>query len=389
MKMVLVFLISALAFIWQTSLSAAPDPGYTCQGNTIRKTFPSGALWKICWTIKDKEGLSLSQIHFKAPGGYYRRVLGEASLSQVQTNFNDGNTASIFITTQIGMGGDRTQTITRKTCKGGKLYAENGRNVMCARTLPKGYLYKHKTQRQASAFELSSYSQIGTRNYQLRWMFHENGIIEPAIGLKPYSQKPAKYSSPYGRSDGQNSKTNTNFTDHYLWRLDFDIGDTHADDSVREVSSKPSQDRRKKYKTVDTLQTEVAKRLSPENKTFWNIFDGSIAHPGIGPVSYDIMPSSYDQSGANNSNQSWLDHDVYFTRYNRCERHMANNKVGCGDNVTDFIRNNQAITQTDIVIWYKQSNHYQSSSEDTNKTAPRRWTSFQLIPRDWNAKNPY
>nr|CAA6829665.1 MAG: Monoamine oxidase [uncultured Thiotrichaceae bacterium] len=387
MKLTLTFITSILLLAWHQSLIAAPDN--TCQGNNIRKNFPSGASWDICWTIATKEGLKLSQVHFKTPNSNYRRVLGEASLSQIQAGFDDGATDPVYITTQMGLGGNNAQTIDQQTCNGGELHAENGRNVLCARTMNKGYLYKYNSQRQTEAFELSSYSQIGPRNYQLRWTFYENGTIQPAIGLSGVLPAVDESAEQYGWPVGQNGEIATGFTDHYLWRLDFDLDDSHGNDSVQEISSVPSADRLKKFKTINTLQTETAKKLNPGNKTFWRIVDSNTPHPDIGPVSYEIVPAHYDQSGANSLNQSWLSSDMYFTRYNRCERHMANNPTaGCSSSVTEFINNNQSIEQADVVAWYKQSNHYLPRSEDSNRIATR-WSSFQLFPRDWNTKNPY
>lgn len=387
MKLTLTFLTSVLLLAWHHSASATPDN--TCQGNNIRKTFPSGALWDICWTIADKEGLSLSQVHFKAPGSAYRRVLGEASLSQIQATFDDGAIDPMFITTQMGLGGSNSQTINQQACRNGELHAENGRNVLCARTLQKGYLYKYTTQRQTDAFEISSYSQVGPRNYKLRWTFYENGTLEPAVGLSGTLPAVGESSAQYGWPAGQNGEIATGFTDHYLWRLDFDLDTNHSNDSVQEISSVPSQNRLKKHKTIDTLQTETARQLNPENKTFWRIVDNNVPHPGTGPVSYEIVPSHYDQSGANSLNQSWLANDVYFTRYNTCERHMANNLAAdCSDNVAGFIDNPQSIEQADVVAWYKQSNHYLPRSEDNNRMATR-WSSFKLFPRDWNTQNPH
>lgn len=387
MKLTLTFMASVMLLTWNHAANATPDN--TCHGNNIRKAFPSGAAWNICWTIADKEGLSLSQVYFKSPDSPERRILGAASLSQIQAGFDDGATNPVFITTQMGLGGSNAQTINQQACPGGELQAENGRNVLCTRTLQKGYLYKYTTQRQTEAFELSSYSQVGPRNYQIRWTFYENGTIEPAVGLSGIFPAVDGSAEQHGWPVGQNGEIATSFTDHYLWRLDFDLGTTHGNDSIQEISSTPSADRLKKYKSIDTLQTETAKQLNPANKTFWRVIDNSIPNPGIGPVSYEIVPAHYDQSGANSRNQSWLEYDMYFTRYNACERHMANNPTnGCSASVSDFVDNYQSITKTDVVAWYKQSNHYLPRSEDSNRLATR-WSSFQLLPRDWNTSNPY
>jgi primary-amine oxidase len=387
MKLALTFLTSVLLLAWQQSLTAAPDN--TCQGNKIRKTFDSGALWDMCWTIADKEGLTLSQVHFKAAGSTYRRVLGEASLSQIQAAFDDGAVEPVFISTEMGLGGSNAQTLNRQVCEDGELQAENGRNVLCARTLHKGYLYKYNSQRQTEAFELSSYSQIGPRNYQLRWTFYENGTIEPAVGLSGILPAVGQSSADYGWPVTGNGETGTGFTDHYLWRLDFDLDTNPDNDSVQEISSIPTDNRLKKQKTMTMLELETAGKLNPDHKTFWRIIDNAASQPGIGAISYEIVPSHYDHSGANSLNQQWLEHDIYFTRHNHCERHAADNSAGnCGNTVADFIDNSQSIAQADVVAWYKLTNHYLPRSEDSNRIATR-WSSFQLFPRDWNSQNPY
>ncbi len=387
MKKVLALLSSALLLAWQNPLGAAPNS--TCQGKNIRKIFPSGALWDICWTIADKEGLSLSQVHFKAPNGQYRRILGEASLSQVQTIFDNRTNSPVFITTQMGLGAKNTQALYAKNCQNGELHAENKKKILCARTVHKGYMYKYNFQRQTEAFELISHSQVGLRSYQLRWTFYENGTIEPAIGFSGILSEKKENDQQRNRLNGQNDKTLTSFTDHYLWRLDFDLDTTHNDDSVQEINSIPYKNRTRKYKTINTLQTESARQLNPEHKTFWCIVDGNTSRSDIGPASYEIVPSHHDQSGANSFNQNWLKNDLYFTHYNRCERNMADNSTeDCKDNVADFIEDHQNIHQADIVAWYKQNNHYLPRSENPFRMTVQ-WNSFTLIPRDWNTQNPY
>ncbi|MEZ5537088.1 MAG: hypothetical protein R3F02_15875 [Thiolinea sp.] len=387
MKLTLAFLTSALLLAWHHSLPAAPDSA--CRGSLISKTFSSGALWDICWTIDDNEGLTVSQVYFQAPGATYRRVLGAASLSQIQAVFDDGAIDPVFINTDIGLGGDNAQALDQQACRNGKLHAENGRNVLCARTLPKGYLYKYNSQRQTEAFELSSYSQIGPRNYQLRWTFYENGAIEPAIALSGILPAVGQSNTEHGWPVTQDGEIGTGFTDHYLWRLDFDLGSDSGNDAVQEISSIPTTNRLKKQKTIDTLQLETGKQLNPDHKTFWRIIDTAISQPEIGAISYEIVPSHYDQSRANSLNQSWLENDLYFTRYKDCERYAVDNLAdSCGENVTDFVADQQPIDQADVVAWYKLSNHYLPRSEDSNRIATR-WSSFQLFPRDWNVSNPY
>jgi primary-amine oxidase len=80
---------------------------------------------------------------------------------------------------------------------------------------------------------------------------------------------------------------------------------------------------------------------------------------------------------------------VFFTRYKDCEKQAARNTTanGCASDVSQFV-NNESINSQDVVVWYKQSYHHLPRSEDSNRIATQ-WSSFQLLPRDWHARNPF
>lgn len=384
------YLIPSMTFIslmaWQNLAMAAPNA--TCQGEALKKTFASGAVWEFCWTIKDQEGLVLSQVHYQAPGTTYRRVLGEASLSQIEAEFDDGAIDPKFVTTQLGLGGNNMLAQTAQDCPAGELHAWNGRNVLCATTQKAGYLYKYNSQRQTERFDISTSSQIGPRNYSLRWSFYENGTIEPAVGLSGILPAVGESTADYGWPVGANGQIGSSFMDHYLWRLDFDLDDDPSNDLIEEINSTPTPDRLRKTKTLDVLGTETARSLNPETKRFWRVRDGDSRNQAGYFISYELVPSNYDQSRANNRNQAWLANDVYFTTYNACERFAANNpSTNCSENAAQFV-SGQSINRQDVVLWYKQNNHYLPRSEDSNRMGIR-WSSFKLLPRDWNAQNPF
>lgn len=371
---------------WQNVALATPNNA--CQGEALHKTFASGAVWEFCWSIKDQEGLVLSQVHYQAPGTAYRRVLGEAALSQIEAEFDDGAVDPKFVTTQLGLGGNNSLTQTAQDCPAGDLHAWGGRNVLCATTHKAGYLYKYNTQRQTERFEISTSSQVGPRNYTLRWSFYENGTIEPAVGLSGILPAVGESSAQYGWPVGANGEIASSFMDHYLWRLDFDLDDTANNDVVEEINSVPSADRLRKTKTLAVVGSESARRLNPETKRFWRVRDGDSRNAAGNYISYELVPSNYDQSLANSRNEAWLQNDVYFTAYNACERFAANNPTtNCGDNVAQFM-SGQNLNRQDVVLWYKQNTHYLPRSEDSNRMGTR-WSSFKLLPRDWNAQNPF
>ncbi|MCB1622755.1 MAG: hypothetical protein KDI44_18700 [Thiothrix sp.] len=360
----------------------------SCQGQTLQKTFASGANWRFCWDIRDQEGLVLSQVFYQAPGNTQRRVLGEASLSQIEAEFDDGAIDPVFVTTTLGLGGDNLQSLNAGDCPGGQIQSRNGRPVLCTRTRDAGYLYKYTTQRQTQAFEINTLSGVGPRTYIQRWRFLENGTMEPAIGLSGVLPAVNESATDYGWPVSTSGEIATGLTDHYLWRLDFDIGDNAADDVVEEITSTPSYNRLTKIKAISTIQTETGRSLDPETKRFWRIRDGSVRNGNGNYISYELVPTHYDQSRANSRDESWLSQDVYFSRYQPCERFAADNDSSCGKSVTTFINNNQNLNQEDVVVWYKINNHILPRSEDSNRMAVR-WSSFKLLPRDWHTQNPF
>lgn len=376
----------SLLIVWQNPVFAAPSN--TCTGQALSKTFASGASWNLCWEPRQAEGIVLSQVTYKAPNHAARRVLGEAALSQVETALDDGSVAPLFLTTEAGFGGNNLQTLSATACTNGTLHASSGRNVLCDTTRDHGYSYKYTTQRQGQLWELSSHSQIGSRNYAVRWRFYENGTLEPSLGLSGELPVVDASAAQYGWSAMQSGKIATGFTDHALWRLDFDLDTTPSNDVVEEISSTPSADRLRKIKAITPLNTETGRNFDPETKRFWRIRDGILTNGSVGQLSYELLPNRYDHSRANSSNTPWLAHDVFFTRYNACEKHAANNPTNnCTANVSQFV-NGESLNQQDIVVWYKQSYHHLPRSEDSNRIGTV-WSSFQLLPRDWHSTNPF
>ncbi len=375
-----------LLTLWQAAAHAAPDD--TCNGQSFSKTFASGAKWRLCWANQPAEGIVLSQIRYQAPHQPERRVLGQASLSQLETAFDDGSVTPLFLSTEAGFGGNNLQTLTAQDCATGTLHAADGRNVLCETTRDSGYSYKYVTQRQGQLLELASHSQIGARNYSLRWRFYENGTLEPSLGLSGELPIVDATAPDYGWAAMQSGKIATGFTDHALWRLDFDLDTTPANDVVEEITSTPTADRIRKTKAITTLSTETGRSFDPEIKRFWRVRDGVLTNGSVGQLSYELVPNRYDHSRANSSNADWLAHDVFFTRYNTCEQHAANNSTtDCGANVSQFA-NGESLDQQDVVMWYKQSYHHLPRSEDSNRIGTV-WSSFQLLPRDWHATNPF
>lgn len=381
--------LGAVAIFLNPFAIAEARPGNpSCpSGQTLQSTLSTGASWSMCWEARDEEGVVLSDIRYQAPGQAQRRVLGEMSLSQIQRNYDDGSAAE-YLVTDYGLGGGNFIALDNNECSGGQLHNYAGKPVLCQVQKDSGYIYKYGTQvaRSGKALSLVSASQIGSYSYTQEWLFHENGTIEPKIGLSGsinrYSYDP-NFSWPM-QQDGNGG---IGFVDNYFWRMDFDLGNSNSNDIAEQITSSLNLARTKRSKSISTISTESGRNFSPAVKRFWRVRDGSQTN-GVSPISYELVLLNYDHQSTGANNEAWLNNDVFFTRYNACERFAVDNSTagGCGANVKEFT-NSQGINSNDVVVWNRLSYHHLARDEDDNVIGMR-WNGFKLLPRDWHSTNP-
>ena len=356
-------------------------------GQTIQSTLSSGSSWSMCWEAREKEGVVLSDIKYQAPGQSSRRVMGEMSLAQIQRNYDDGSPVR-FLVTASGLGGDNFISLTQSECGSGQLLYSAGKPVMCQSKKDAGFIYKNGTQAAVSGVDLSllSASQMGNYSYTVEWIFKENGTIQPKVGLSG-SLDQTGTDANFGWPIQQNGEVGVGFVDNYFWRMDFDLGASGNNDVIEQITSTLSADRTKRSKSIATITTEAGRNFSPEVKRFWRVRDGSETN-GFAPISYELVMLNYDHQTVGSNNESWMNRDIYLTKYNACERFAADNSVanGCGWGVNSYT-NGVGINSGDVVLWNRMSYHHLPRDEDDNVIGMR-WNSFKLLPRDWHAVNP-
>ncbi len=379
-------LFSLFALLLTNVAQARPNTSSCPTGNTITKTFSSGAAWDMCWEVRDQEGVVLSDVHYKPVNKTRRRVLGEASLSQIQTEYDDGS-ASEYLVTQFGLGGSNLQTLTSSMCEGGQLRKNAGRDVLCEVTKANGYIYRYRNniRRQGSKLDIFSASNINAREFIIKWSFLENGTIEVASGLTGQFNKTTSNIANGWQVTAQN-RIATGFTDHYFWRMDFDIASDNGNDIIEQIKSVPSSDRLTKTKQVQTISSELAASFTPADKKFWRVKDQSVTNAANQAISYEMVMLNYAQQSKGNSNSAWLANDVFMTKYNECERFAVQNPTSnCGSNVSQFV-NAESINAKDVVVWYRLVHHTLPRDEDFSPAAVQ-WSRFVLLPRDWTSTN--
>jgi len=356
-------------------------------GQSIQSTLDTGATWSMCWEARNEEGIVLSDIRYQAPNQSSRLVMGELSLSQIQRNYDDGTAAELLVTSQ-GLGGNNFIALNNNECSGGQLRYSAGKAVLCEVKKDAGFLYKYATNqaRTGKVLELMSASQLGSYSYTVVWVFHENGMIEPKVGLSGTVSR-TSYDPNFSWPMQQDGLGGIGFVDNYFWRMDFDLGANPSNDIAEQITSTLDTTRTTRSKQISTITNEAGRVFSPESKRFWRIRDGSETN-GVLPVSYELVMLNYDHQSKGAYGESWLNSDVYFTAYNACERFAVGNdtSTGCAWDVSQFT-NAQNINSSDLVVWNRLSYHHLARDEDDN-VINMRWNGFRLLPRDWHAQNP-
>jgi primary-amine oxidase len=381
------FALIILSSVFGSSVQAAPNNASCSTAQSIQSTLSSGAKWSMCWQARAEEGVVLSNIRYQASGQVERKVLGEMSLSQIQRNYDDGSPTQ-YIVTDSGLGGDNLIALKENDCASGELKSVGRKNVLCQKTQSAGIIYKFATEQAVTGevLSLTSVSQVGNHSYIQEWLFHENGTIQPKIGISGMLDKigdDARYGSPI-QADGT---VGIGFVDNYFWRLDFDLGGDSGNDVVKQIANNLSVNRETRIKNVTAISTESSRSFSPEVKRTWVIQDSSETN-GFSPISYELVLLNYAQQSSGQNDEPWLSKDVFFTAYNDCERFAVKNPTtnGCGADVSEFV-SGDSLNSADVVAWNRLSYHHLPRDEDDNLIGTQ-WSQFKLLPRDWHTRNP-
>ena len=362
---------------------ARPNTASCDAAHTINSTLAAGGEWSMCWSADIESSVVLSNIVYSSPAGEVRRVLGDLSLSQIELQYDDGQSAE-YLLTDHGFGGSNTVSFDQETCADGNILQNNSVGIICSEEISRGYIYKYySSHTQGSLLQLRTLSRVNGLIFVQRWQFFDTGDIAIALGTSGVLQQ---YGSSANGWKVNDSDYATGFTLLPVWRLDFDIGADSGNDKVVEIESRPSSSRYRKIRVNTEITNEAARPIDSENKRFWQIADDSETIFQNQFVSYQLEP--LDLSDHGQTNLSWLQNDFFVTRYKACEQHaMDNPRNNCGGALNEFI-NGQSVSSSDLVVWYKTMYHHLPRAED-NSAIPIRWTGYSISPRDWVIDNPF
>jgi len=408
MKQIIVGIVVAIAAVVGTASPAraqCADPSETFV-TTVTRTFTSGSAWSIGVSHRACEGLAIGPVFFTPAGGVQQEVLFKGTIAEVHVPYHTGSPRFFDVTSSTNGLGANAVALTPAEC-GGALFDAN---QICVQNADGGYGWKFGNSfRLAQAVEIFMSSQLGMYNYINKWTFHDNGSIEPQVGLTGRLQEIAAGAGylPYGAQLNPAAGpplVGKSHMHNFYYRLDFDIGGA-ANDAVARINFNPSL-----VASPDTacatvgqcgtntqtqILTEQAQVFSTTGQTSWVVYDKSIVNADGRSIGYEIQPKVTGLwRGMTGGSEPWSNAELWVTTFNSCERYAVENFaphldascVAPAANVSAML-SGASVDGVDLVVWYV--NRFQHVPRDENQlNMPIEWTGFSIEPRNFYFQNP-
>jgi primary-amine oxidase len=352
--------------------------------------------------------LTIGPVFFTPAGGASTEVLFRGTLAEVHVPYHTGSPRFHDVTSSTdGLGVSANAIVLAAAECGGSLFDGNR---ICVQNADGGYGWKFGTNfRTAQSIEIFMSSQLGQYNYINKWTFHDDGSIEPQVGLTGRLQSFGNGAAylPYGAQLNPAASPPVVGKSHmhnFYYRLDFDIGGS-GNDAVARVNFNPST-----VASPDTscatvgqcgtntqtqILTEQFQSFSSFGQTSWIVYDKAILNSDGRNIGYEILPKITGQwRGMTSTTEPWSNADLWVTTFDPCERFAAENfaphlDASCGTPAADLsaMLNGASVDGADLVVWYV--NRFQHVPRDENQlNMPIEWTGFSIEPRNFFFQNP-
>jgi primary-amine oxidase len=221
--------------------------------------------------------------------------------------------------------------------------------------------------RRGRSLALWSASQMGAYNYTTRWEFHDDGTIEPAVGLSGALQ--------FG---------DTAHVHNVYWRLDVDVDDSGNDRVEEFYRVKPAGN--DGSRGVFAWTPLLGETMRPNDLTTfrkWRVADTVKKNAHGAPWSYELIPHAGDGNFRSTLAEGFTRGELWVTRYKPGERFVSTDTA---DLLSGYLTGDP-IDGQDLVLWYVLHEHHEVRDEDA-PYMPMEWVHFTLRPRDFFDDNP-
>ena len=324
-----------------------------------------GANWSLCWEVRAHEGLAITHAFYKEDGAE-RRVLADATVAQIFVPYETGTPR--YHDVAYGLG-PAMQLISAAECDegtlmyGGKVCREVHDRGTSERFCADGSCHA----REGQAVALWSSSQMGAYNYLTRWEFHDDGTIEPGMGLAGVLQ--------FG---------DTAHSHNLYWRLDLDI-DGPENDRVEEFYriSPAWSDGSVGAMSWVPLLGETFRSNDPDTFRKWRVVDTERKNAAGAHMSYELIPHMGDGNMRTTRDEGFTKGELFVTRANSGERFVSTDEA---DLLSGYL-NGESVDGEDVVLWYVVHELHEVRAEDS-PYMPVEWIHFKLRARNFFDESP-
>jgi primary-amine oxidase len=345
--------------------------------NEIIQVFPSNEVmrtaWKVHWATRTGNGLYIQDAWFKrGPKDPWMQVLGDARIAEIFVPYHTGSPRFWDIDQGFDM-----RTLTREDAgPHGKLLGNPP--LVCAELRDRGIIWVETTKGSRRGQTLVLWGAIHASNYYYitEFGFQDDGTITFRLG-----------------STGRNypSREWEGHMHNGMWRVDVNL-DGPSNNSVYLVEHlEPDGEHPGKARTRRTpfnQGSEGGANWDALRFTSLQIVNDKKKNKRGQIASYELMSLRMGNARHyNDEKEECSHHDFWVTR----------NKPGelFYPNVPKYVRDQEPIMNTDVVIWHSAAGHHEPRSEDGEMlknelvgATPVMWSGFDLRPRNIFDRSP-
>lgn len=378
-----------------------------CEENAepLAQTMSSGSTWSMCFSVHDKRGMILSDIHFAPVDEEPEQLIHEMSLAQMEVPYDDGERLTSDITA-AGFGGTAMHSLTETECTGEKISvpvanigdgSEFGdspeRDVLCSETADSGLSYRSHAEGELTVargdeWRLSTISKVGWYEYISEYVFGSDGSIRPALGatgdLSPVDYTDEDHGWPIGDGEADYAASHAH---NVVWRVHWGLGEDENLD-VEQYDAEDTGDMGSESPIVEGSLVDVDEPSSHEgdDRRWWRVLAPETLNEEDRPISYEINLGRSDSFTFVDDEEHHGDdagYDIAFTNYDECEEFATENRGDCGRGVPEYIDDDDEPLD-DVVSWVAVGYHHVPRDEDQSPMELH-WQSFLMNPRDLTA----
>jgi primary-amine oxidase len=409
-------------------ISQPEGPSYTMDGHLIR-----WQNWSFRFTLHPREGPVLYQVAYQ-DGDKLRPVLYRASLSEMLVPYGDPDSnwtfRNAFDEGEYGIGrmagpiepfkdapanaafldADFADDLGKpyKVEKAVAIYERDG-----------GLLWKHldvfvanqNQSHRARELVLTFIATISNYDYQLSWVFRQDGTIAAECGLtgimlaKGVKAQSAHelHAEPSGHhahlvAPGVVAPHHQHF---FNFRLDFDVDGTNNRVVEHNVRSAPAGKDNPMSNSIlmeeNVLKSELKAQRDMNLATArkWKVVSASAKNALGDPTGYTLIPGENSvpyllDAAPVRQKGRFIDHHLWVTRYAEDELYAAGpypNQSEAGQGLPAWTKADRDLDGKDVVVWYTFGVTHIPRPEDW-PVMPTHSTGFKIMPNGFFARNP-